>query len=128
MGTEALEFVGQLCGLAARSQNLLPLRFPSIVWKLLVGDQPDLSDIAATDIHTAKLFNDPTAFVLLDAPRFEVIPGGGGSPFLLVDQSKATSLSNYSLRDALLQYRLHEHDEACAAIRYQIITQLPTYF
>merc|ERR1712025_64205 len=43
------EFVGQFMGLAIRSEDLLNLHFPPMVWKRLVNDQPNKEDIRKMD-------------------------------------------------------------------------------
>ena len=44
------EFVGKLFGIAVCSQSPLALCFPSILWKKMVGEQVDRSDLGAIDV------------------------------------------------------------------------------
>lgn len=46
---EFFEFVGQLIGLALRTGNVIPLHFPSLVWKYLVDDPVNEADVTAID-------------------------------------------------------------------------------
>ena len=49
LALEMFEFVGVLFGIALRTKVAIPLDLPSIVWKLLLGDAGDESDVAAFD-------------------------------------------------------------------------------
>jgi len=51
-------FLGRLFGLAIRTKFLLSLNFPSIVWKPLVGDNPNDQDVRSVD-QTALSSIDP---------------------------------------------------------------------
>lgn len=44
-------FVGKLMGVAIRSKHYLNLDLPSMVWKQLVGAEPDLRDLEGIDRH-----------------------------------------------------------------------------
>jgi hypothetical protein len=51
----ALEFVGQLIGLALRSGNYLPLNFPALFWKFLVGEPANEHDVRAIDLLSCQI-------------------------------------------------------------------------
>lgn len=52
---EMFEFVGRLMGMSMRHKMCLPFDFPSLVWRQLVGQTPDTSDLAAVDVALARL-------------------------------------------------------------------------
>eukprot|EP00761_Pharyngomonas_kirbyi_P003756 gb/GECH01003760.1/.p1 GENE.gb/GECH01003760.1/~~gb/GECH01003760.1/.p1 ORF type:complete len:3504 (+),score=578.80 gb/GECH01003760.1/:1-10512(+) len=49
---EYYEFLGKLMGVAVRTQNSLALNFPSLIWKPLVSQPLDLSDLDAVDNYS----------------------------------------------------------------------------
>jgi len=49
------EFLGKMMGLSLRTRNLLGFRFPSIVWKPLVGSPIDESDLESIDVLTVNI-------------------------------------------------------------------------
>ena len=46
---QLFEFVGKLMGIAKRTRNFMPFRFPSIVWKPLVGQPVSREDLEGVD-------------------------------------------------------------------------------
>jgi hypothetical protein len=52
------EFVGKLMGLALRTHEYLDLNLPSIVWKMLVGQEVDDADIIAIDLLSFKILDE----------------------------------------------------------------------
>jgi hypothetical protein len=48
--TRMLIFLGQLMGLCIRKGDILPIALSQVIWKLLVGDEPTLEDLASADI------------------------------------------------------------------------------
>ena len=46
---QLFEFVGKLMGIAMRTRNFMPFRFPSIVWKPLVGQPVSREDLEGVD-------------------------------------------------------------------------------
>lgn len=51
-------FFGNLIGFAIRSQSALPLHFPPLFWKLLLGDKPDFSDLQGIDTYSSQVIED----------------------------------------------------------------------
>jgi len=51
-------FIGQIIGIAIRSNVPLPLRLAVNFWKPLVDEELDIKDIESVDFHTAKLFTE----------------------------------------------------------------------
>jgi len=49
------EFVGKLMAMSLRAKLMLPFELPSLVWKKLGGEDPDLSDLHAIDAITCQL-------------------------------------------------------------------------
>ena len=50
----ALEFVGQLLGLALRTGDLLPLSLAPFSWKGIVGDERRREDVRSVDVFAEK--------------------------------------------------------------------------
>ena len=149
----AYQFVGQLMGLAIRSQNLLPLNLPSIVWKQLTGGEaPTADDVRAIDVLTSQLLQslkkDTSADVFNMTMRdcqFEVVPngasepialgasaggggggsGGGGDGSTRQQRRRVTAANRDQFHDALLSFRLGEFTEQCAAMRRGLATVVP---
>eukprot|EP00736_Rhodelphis_marinus_P011361 Rmarinus@m.18550 len=76
---EMFRFVGRLCGVALRSfkRQHLSLSFPSLVWKQLVYEEPDETDLAEIDLHTMKglrTLADPEAFGVTETTFAELFP------------------------------------------------------
>ncbi len=128
-------FLGQMMGLAVRSQNLLPLNFPSIVWKQLVNAPVSIEDLRGVDEHTFILLKDikkevdPEMFdECMDDTFFDVLPRGGTVTVPLVpggSQRPLTFANREEYNSALLAYRLAEYTPQCLAIRSGLATVLP---
>ncbi len=134
----AYNFVGQLLGLAIRSQNLLPLNWPSLVWKQLVNDPVTLDDLKKCDVLTFQLLGTmkksmaPELFdIEMDDVRFEVLPAGASESVPLIPGGSHARV-NYTNRaqyyDALLAFRLSEFNQQCEAIRQGLATVVPFPF
>jgi hypothetical protein len=78
----ALEFVGQLLGLALRTGDLLPLTFAPFTWKGIVGDERTRDDVRSIDVfaekHLAILSGD-------QRPNEEALAAMGGLQFAYPD-------------------------------------------
>ena len=57
LGLSMLTFVGQLIGVSLRTDAFLPFRFPSLVWKKLVAQPVDETDLAAVDGKLANFLD-----------------------------------------------------------------------
>ena len=55
LALQQFEFLGKMMGLALRTRNLLTLYLPSMVWKPLVGQPVDETDIEAIDVLQANV-------------------------------------------------------------------------
>eukprot|EP00455_Lapot_gusevi_P053295 TRINITY_DN828_c0_g1_i6.p1 TRINITY_DN828_c0_g1~~TRINITY_DN828_c0_g1_i6.p1 ORF type:complete len:913 (+),score=475.06 TRINITY_DN828_c0_g1_i6:344-2740(+) len=131
----AYEFLGQLMGLAIRSQNLLPLSLPPLVWKLLVGESLVLEDIRAVDLLSYQLYQDisnstvpPEMFEYeMEDVKFEVTTADGLTvPLVPGGSSKQVNYNNrHKFLQALLKFRLNEFNEQCHAIRRGLATVVP---
>ncbi len=130
-------FFGRLCGLAIRSNNLMNLSFPSLVWKPLVGDPVLDGDVEAVDniafkqiksiknlVDTLSDLDFNTQFesyrftcCQCDGKVVPLVPGG---------VSKKVTKENYKLYiRCLRKARLEEFDFHCAAIRQGIGEVIP---
>lgn len=125
---EMFSFLGKLMGIAMRSQQYLALNLPSIIWKLLVQDPPQMEDLEAIDVHQVQSLNDMRHIhckgvdrhsfsdvfyetfttVSSDQREVELIPGG---------KEIAVDFDNRLARcDMIEHYRLHEFDVQAAAV------------
>ena len=129
-------FVGALMGLAIRSQDLLNIEFPSIVWKQLVYDEVTIEDVLAVDVlafrivdlirsleadphMTPALFNEQMAthrFTAIgsDGARYAIVEGGEQIPIRWDNRN--------TFIESLVKYRLHEYEAACSAMRSGLAT------
>jgi hypothetical protein len=136
-----LEFMGKLMGFSLRSKACLPFTLSSLVWKALVGDAPDWSDLVRLDHATAAhvyrmrhaergegLDDDSwPAITGADAfaaayPRltFTAAALGSGEEVEIVPGGRdmaVTWANRHRYADALQQFRLHEADAQLAAVR-----------
>jgi len=78
----ALEFVGQLLGLALRTGDLLPLTLAPLTWKGIVGDERKREDVRSIDVFAEKHLA-----VLLSEDRLdeETLAAMGGLVFAYPD-------------------------------------------
>ena len=53
---ERFEFIGKLCGAAARFTAFMEMEFPSVVWRSLLGEAAGWHDVQAVDVKTADYF------------------------------------------------------------------------
>jgi len=132
-----LEFVGQLTGIALRTKNLLPLDFPSFVWKALVNEPLTLGDLRGVDLcitqaidtlrnleaHgvTQEVFADYFAdnFVTRDSSGWEVdLIENGSTEVVTYDR-------RHEFADAIQVCRLREAEPQVAAVRRGIGTCVP---
>uniref|UniRef100_A0A6A7FSC9 Regulator of chromosome condensation n=1 Tax=Hirondellea gigas TaxID=1518452 RepID=A0A6A7FSC9_9CRUS len=88
------KFVGQLMGLAVRTRQILPLDFPSIIWKSLVNSPITRHDVMMIDYHAFRLIeNIEKSLVQLGRSRAEVLDE------VLGDAVFATTCSDKKLRE-----------------------------
>lgn len=142
------EFVGRLMGMSLRTKAALPFAFTSLVWKGLCGDATDESDLAALDAMFASYLSSirhcdrdasmegeaqvpvttesefSAAFpnvrwTVINAAGLEVelVPGGSSL--------RVTFATRHAYCDAALSFRLHECDDAIAAMRRGLSNLVP---
>lgn len=132
------EFLGQLMGLAIRTKNLLNLNFPSMVWKLLVGDVVTDQDVRAIDVLSAQLL-DLTSDPNMTQQQFESqlassgdivfqVPANDGSMHELVPNGASIRLTwqNRALfAQQLRRFRYEEFVPQCQAMRRGLAQVVP---
>jgi hypothetical protein len=130
-----LEFVGRLMGISLRTRAFLPFAFPSLVWKALVGEGVDVSELrsmdglahkalstvrdhAGDDAAFAAAFPD-LRFTTFDCTggEVELLPGGADIPVTRADRARYC--------DAVVHFRLHEFDAQLAALRRGLANLVP---
>lgn len=128
---QMFEFIGRLMGSSLRAKLCLPFEFPSIVWKLLAGDELNEEDLMAIDaishrqildmmncekdgITDDDLFEerfDSHFYTVLGSNglEHELVPGGREKPVRFADRKEFGRLA--------ITFRLHEFDAQVAAIK-----------
>ena len=134
---EMFVFLGKLMAIAVRGKNYLSLNMPSLVWKLIVGENVFEGDLEAVDqfqvISLRKLRNidqegitsatfsdiffETFSVISSDNRTVDLIPGGSEIPVLFENRVEYCNL--------VLSYRLKEFDSQIEAIREGISMILP---
>jgi hypothetical protein len=116
-------FLGSLLGASMLRETSLELDLPALVWKPLLGQQPDFADLAATDelfckrVVELRAMDEATwaaagprwVVATGSGQRAELKAGGAGQPVALVDRERYL--------DACVDYRLREGEAQVAAMR-----------
>jgi hypothetical protein len=140
LAIQMFEFVGKLMGHSLRTKATLPFNFPSFVWKGVVGQPIEDSDLSAIDLHTSeylKTVGDPMlteadfeakiADVGVDM-TFTTTSSNGKEVVELLPGGATMKLSFQNRRryEALVRnFRLHELDRQLAAIRRGLSCVVP---
>jgi len=118
------EFVGVLMGIALRTSNTLNLDLPSMVWKQLLDEEVDQSDLEAVDklciqalTELSNLNQQKFDYLVMekfttltsDGKEVELKPNGKEIPVTFEMRDEFVRLS--------VQYRLHEGDQHIRAIK-----------
>ena len=141
-------FVGRLMGMSLRWKATLDFEFPSLVWKLLLGQRPDPSDLRTMDQLAAQalyairhcdkdisMSGDEQVPILTQEDFEEVFPdqffvtnGCNGDEVVLVPggASKRVTFDNRKeYYDLAMAYRLSEFDAQVAAMRRGMADVVP---
>jgi hypothetical protein len=130
-------FLGKLLGIAIRGKHYLSINFPSLFWKLLVGDTPGREDLEAIDTFQVKsldhlrsidkegvdasIFNDvffeTFTVVSLDNRVVDLVPNGSDIPVLFENRNEYC--------DLVFNYRLKEIEEQAKAVLQGLSTVVP---
>jgi hypothetical protein len=131
---EIYEFLGVIFGCAIRTGIHLSLDFPSFVWKPLVGDALDISDLENIDVVSAQLlkdiqdvvvehkefdsaFEEKFSILLSDQQQIELKENGSEIPVTFSNRLEYVRLH--------LNARLNESADAIEAIRRGINKIMP---
>jgi hypothetical protein len=104
-------FVGQIIGIALRTNNPIVLNMPPLIWKLLVGQEVDREDLRALDIALLKRHDA----ILSEETEFEMGEANAGA-------AKSEGAKIIALRE---QTRLTELARCTTAMRTGIATICP---
>jgi len=138
-------FFGQLMGLACRTYEVLSLNLPPLVWKALVGDEPDEQDVLKTDAHAFSLIDtvreivrgsemDDVAFedikraIFGDREWYFVAQGADGTERPIVPDGQRVELTYRMCEEyaqALSRFRKTEFRPMIATIRAGLCSVLP---
>jgi HECT-domain (ubiquitin-transferase) len=126
--TQMFEFLGKLFGIAIRNKENLNLSIASVVWKRIVGEEADASDLAAIDqnsvsyitlIRDAKesdaIFTQDTQYFVCDGA--ELKPGGSSIPLTFANRNEYA--------DLFVAHRLHQFDERIDVIIRGMACMIP---
>lgn len=129
------EFVGKLMAMSLRFKLCLPFELPSLVWKQLVGQPLDRSDLTAVDTKLGKdlaaieaFEGDDAAFAAefpdlvfsinsLDGRPMDLKPGGAAMAVTTANRLEYVRLVEVA--------KLHEFDAQIAAIRRGLVSCIP---
>jgi len=141
--TQMYEFVGKLVGISLRANMTLPIEFPELIWKLIVGQTPiysfqELASIDAITAHVLRSIAECEADGICDEESFAEkygdaqlsfeTDGSDGLPKALIPDGAnraVTFSSRHKFVQLALRYRLHEFDEQVASIVRGLSTIVP---
>lgn len=131
-------FLGQLMGICIRRGDVLPLALSQLTWKLLVGEEPRLGDLALEDVATATTVENFLNIEALGvtAEDFEssfgemrfVFHNSAGEEVPLGKRGKAKKVTFKNAKkfaDLVLSMRLHEAAEQIECIRSGMALVVP---
>ena len=137
---EMFTFFGKLLGIAIRSKGYLNLNLAPMMWKLIAGDSPTLSDLEGIDFGVVKNVLESFRYIdqgehALDAETFSMtffetfttistdnrkvnlIHGGDDVDVTFENRNEWCTLVEH--------YRIHEFDVQIAAVRRGLATIVP---
>jgi E3 ubiquitin-protein ligase HERC2 len=136
LALQMLEFVGKLMGMSLRAKLTLPFSFPSLVWKLLLGEEATIEDLRDVDSMAASQIDQLSAYLDLRddggdlemlfnqkytsvTPLYFTFTGSDGHEEELVPHGSTLRVTFHNLRsycNALLLKQLHQFDEGIRAM------------
>jgi hypothetical protein len=132
LATQMFEFLGKLMALSIRTKMYLPFEFPPLIWKKLVGEAVDETDLAGIDAIVCKQLEsvrawdldrfDPSKmrfeFLGSDKVERELVPGG---------RSMCVTYENrLQYCNAVVAAKLGEFDAAVEAMRRGVEEVIPS--
>lgn len=143
MVLNGFELVGQLMGLAIRSGSLIPVNFPSIVWKALVGEEITAVDVTSIDLLSFQITDEIRRIIKLK--KTTAVAGGSGFNLVMSDQKFEVHGSDQKIYElipggreisvtyenaeqfctAYTDFRKSEFSVQCAAMRRGLATVVP---
>jgi len=135
-----LEFLGKMIGISIRVQLCLPFNFPPIIWKKLVGQDPDISDLKDMDsliVQQVSALRNCEEEGITDSETFDdhygrelrhTYTGSDGEEreLFLGGKGKAVTFANREAYcDSVVKARLHEFDMQAATIARGLATVVP---
>jgi len=139
--SDAMEFVGKMCGIAIRNELCLPFNFSSIIWKALSNDKPTIQDIYEIDASTLSIttlirnFNEGNTIQekIINFEELELYfccKTLDGSLTIDLIENGSNIQVKYSNKEEycklLENYRLHEFDEQLIALKNGLSYIIPT--
>lgn len=124
LALEMYTFIGALFGIALRTKHTLALDLPSLVWKQVLGERVDRSDLEGVDhlclqaldvIKNARredfdeMSEETFTTMLSNGKRVELVEGGAKKPVTFANRKQFV--------DLVIQTRLRESDAQTRAMR-----------
>ena len=139
MAVEMFEFTGKIMGLSLRTRAAMPFQLPSIVWRALLGQPVDRSDLAAIDticVQNLERIEAACDGKITSQEQFEAevgelkfcAPGSDGKPIELKPGGAGIAVTMANRREyvALVETRrLAEFEVQTAAIQRGLATVVP---
>jgi len=147
LSIQMLEFVGKLMGMSLRAKLTLPFSFPSILWKLLIGEQVGIGDLYDIDPDTARHIDHLMSFLdssqNIDSSKasFDEKYGEGSEFYFcfingdgveegLIENGHSVQVTFSNLQaycDALLWIKLHMYDKGIKAMAKGLDEVVPLF-
>ena len=138
-------FVGQLMGMAIRRKHYLDLKFSSLLWKQLLGEQLTIKDIEAIDIQSFVLIEEMQKSLeqsqsiensnylfssIMSELRFDVVSSAGHS-YELIPNGNDIPITADNFKEycrCYQEYRLNEFSRQIEYIRQGLHSVVPNNF
>ena len=141
-------FIGQLMGMAVRRKHYLNIKFPILVWKLLLKEQITMEDIETIDMQSFKIINELEKNIeqikstdsendtdllfssIMSELRFDVVSSSGNTYELIPNGTNipitAENFKYYC--SCYRKYRLNEFNQQIDFIREGLYSVVPSYY
>jgi hypothetical protein len=96
---ECFVFLGKLLAVAIQSCIPLPLNFPQLFWKLLVGDKPDMNDLKEIDAYCFQCLGMQFTYLRLLCTRKRTVT----SFFLLAEYLMSDEIDEINFKDLIFE-------------------------
>jgi hypothetical protein len=133
-----LHCLGRFMGICVRRGDVIPLSLDRVVWKLLVGDEPTVEDLACVDVAAAESVSSlsniealgiaPDEFEMCFGEMYFVYRNSAKIEVPLMENGAETCVTYETTKkfaDLVLRMRLHEAQEHVEQIKAGMATVVP---